>query len=301
MNGPSVQLLSIGAVSDLTGIPSHTLRKWETRHGIAVPIRTDTGRRAYTEEHVEMLRLIKLLVDRRHALAQLAPLDLQALRELANLHETTAPASAISSLALIGPNLSRALPTHPAVLERFSGTPGGWQPEHDAQFDAIMIECDTLNDAGEALVQSLSARAEQLIVTYRFGTRQRASRLEAIGARCLQGPVTDELLTNLLTLNSTGPADPPPEPRFDREELARIAALTPGIECECPNHIARLLMDIASFERYSEECVDTDPAERALHSRLQSISAQARHLFEEALIAVSTADGLPLNMNSPSR
>ncbi|MDG2278761.1 MAG: hypothetical protein P8L31_12435, partial [Pseudomonadales bacterium] len=79
---------------------------------------------------------------------------------------------------------------------------------------------------------------------------------------------------------------------------ARIAALSPNIACECPNHIAKLLMDISSFERYSEQCVETDPDERALHAQLGDISTKARRLFEDALLAVATTDGLHLNPNS---
>ena len=53
-------------------------------------------------------------------------------------------------------------------------------------------------------------------------------------------------------------------------------------------------MDITSFERYSKECIDTDPAEHALHQQLASVSAQARQLFEGALLTVATAEGIKL-------
>ena len=76
-----MQQLSIGAVAQLTQIPAHTLRKWESRHGIATPLRSDTGRRIYTQEHVEQLQLIKALVGRGHALAHLAELSIEQLRE----------------------------------------------------------------------------------------------------------------------------------------------------------------------------------------------------------------------------
>ena len=56
-------------------------------------------------------------------------------------------------------------------------------------------------------------------------------------------------------------------------------------------------MDISSFEQYSNECLDTDPRERALHQKLGDISAQARTLFEDALIAVAAADGIQLTPN----
>ena len=55
--------LSIGAVSQLTGVSQHTLRKWESRHGIGIPERSETGRRVYSRETVGQLRAIKGLLD----------------------------------------------------------------------------------------------------------------------------------------------------------------------------------------------------------------------------------------------
>ena len=81
-----MQHYSIGAVSKLTNIPAHTLRKWESRHGIANPLRSPTGRRVYTDEQVERLKLIKHLVAAGHALAHLAALDDSALSDLAKQH-----------------------------------------------------------------------------------------------------------------------------------------------------------------------------------------------------------------------
>ena len=50
--------LTIGAVSRLTSIPTHTLRKWESRHEIVQPLRSESGRRFYTEDHVALLRQV---------------------------------------------------------------------------------------------------------------------------------------------------------------------------------------------------------------------------------------------------
>ncbi|GIS18668.1 MAG: hypothetical protein CM15mP120_05840 [Pseudomonadota bacterium] len=54
--------LTIGAVSRLTGIPTHTLRKWESRHNIVEPKRSDSGRRFYNDQHVERLGMVKRLM-----------------------------------------------------------------------------------------------------------------------------------------------------------------------------------------------------------------------------------------------
>ena len=288
-----MQHLSIGAVVKLTGVPAHTLRKWESRHDLAVPVRTETGRRVYTEEHIEQIRLIKMLVDQRHALGQLTGLSTEALRDMANLHTEPPPAPSPQSIALVGETISRALPANPNVTARFDGSYTDWDNLSSDDFDTFIVECDTIL-AEEAAYFSAHAREDaRLILVFRHAPRRYTQQLEHAGVTCVQTPVTDTTLTSTLSLSTT-PQDTPLPARFGKQELARIAAMTPGIECECPNHIAQLLMDISSFEQYSQQCVDTDPKEQALHRKLALISAQARTLFEEALVAVTTADGITI-------
>ena len=293
----SMQQLSIGAVAKLTDIPAHTLRKWETRHGIATPMRSPTGRRVYTAEQVEMLRLIKLLVDRRHALAQLGQLTLPELEELADLHAPDPPQA--RRLGLIGPNVCHLLLANDRVVERYDDDPGEWANSGN-RCDTVVIETPALSEAACERLLQLGASGMRIIVVYQFASRKQLHRLVSADIICTQAPLQDTDLLNLLDDNGSTTTQHTTPARFTTQELARIAALTPSLECECPNHIAQLLMDIAAFEHYSEQCVDTDPEEKALHEQLSAISAQARRLFEDALIAVTRADGLTLNLRDES-
>lgn len=292
-----MQQLSIGAVAQLTQIPAHTLRKWESRHGIAIPIRSDTGRRIYTQEHVEHLQLIKSLVGRGHALAHLAELGIDDLRELAGLHEQPQAQVQISSLSLVGPNVCWLLSGSGLVQHRYPGNLQGWQNHSGFEdAEALVIESDTLpTEVIEALL-SIKADLTLLVVVYKYAARRTVAKLQERGVVTLNGPVEDSDILVHLEMREAPEFKPTPQ-RFSTEELGRIAAMSPGLQCECPNHIAKLLMDITSFEHYSKECVDTDPAERALHQKLGEISSQARALFEDALVAVATADGIQLKSN----
>jgi hypothetical protein len=55
--------LSISAVERETGLSKDVLRKWESRYGFPAPVRDANGERAYPEEQVSRLRLIKRLMD----------------------------------------------------------------------------------------------------------------------------------------------------------------------------------------------------------------------------------------------
>jgi len=295
-----MQHFSIGATARMTQIPAHTLRKWESRHGIAVPIRTDTGRRVYTEEQIELLKLIKLLNAKGHALSQLADQEIEALRSLAALHQSDPPRSKARSLSLIGPNVARLLHGNPMVEVRYGGEVAEWVRESGkVGTDAVVIESPTVSDDIVEFVQETRRRVPLVVVVYAFAARPKLSRLANAGGTAIQGPANDQGILSLLESADVAPHEAKDSPRrFSTMELARIAHLNPRLQCECPNHIAKLLMDISAFERYSRECAGSNPADTALHRQLGDISAAARRLFEDALIAVAEADGLQISLRN---
>ena len=164
-----------------------------------------------------------------------------------------------------------------------------------ANCDTLVLELDSLTQVALNRLLELASSEPNILVIYKFVPRAVIQQLEQAGMRCIKAPVSDSELMQFLNFTPQAPRNDQPPARFATEELARIAALSPSLACECPNHIAKLLMDISSFEQYSQECVDTDPSEQALHQQLCRISGQARQLFEDALITVAVADGLPLN------
>lgn len=52
----------IGEVAELLNLKTYVLRFWETEFTQIEPLRTESGQRLYTEEHVELLRRIKHLL-----------------------------------------------------------------------------------------------------------------------------------------------------------------------------------------------------------------------------------------------
>ena len=87
----------ISVVVRRTGLTQDILRAWEKRYGAVTPLRTPTGRRLYTEDHVAKLRLLKQLVDGGRRISDVADLDLATLRETA---------SEDASEAVVGPRLT---------------------------------------------------------------------------------------------------------------------------------------------------------------------------------------------------
>ena len=54
----------IGTAARLSGISVATLRNWESRYGLIVARRNESGHRVYTRDEVERLRWIKRHLDR---------------------------------------------------------------------------------------------------------------------------------------------------------------------------------------------------------------------------------------------
>src|SRR5687768_13191910 len=74
--------LNVKTVTKLTGLNEHTLRAWERRYSAVLPKRADNGRRVYTREHVDRLRLLVQLQERGYAIGQIAGLDNSVLKTM---------------------------------------------------------------------------------------------------------------------------------------------------------------------------------------------------------------------------
>jgi DNA-binding transcriptional MerR regulator len=113
---------------------------------------------------------------------------------------------------------------------------------------------------------------------------------ESTAAKHDTGP-KDTLLQNDMLWLSAGDAAPR---RFDDATLRDFAGLSSTIACECPRHVAELLMQLSNFEAYSADCENLSPADAALHAYLKRVAGASRALFETALERVAIQEGLML-------
>ena len=65
----------IGYVSRQTGLSAHVIRAWEKRYDVVQPGRTSTGRRLYSDSHIQHLKLLRQASEIGHRIAQLSQLD----------------------------------------------------------------------------------------------------------------------------------------------------------------------------------------------------------------------------------
>jgi DNA-binding transcriptional MerR regulator len=307
-----------GAVARLTGIPVETLRVWERRYNIVGPRQSAKGQRLYSPAEVTRLTVIKKLVDSGYAIGSIAALGLEALQPMLEEAVLATPRAAGFSatgttgtmgtiaplrVAVIGEAISlrlerRRLPALKVVASSPNSALAA-QALRQVKADVLLIELPTLQretpQAIRALAQQLGA--QQVVVVYGFGPKHVEQELGGLGYRLIRSPLDIDQLQALLGV-------PPPTPmpqigaiaarRFDNKALAEITMASVALHCECPHHLAELLVRLSSFETYSEECESRSPADAELHHYLSQIAGSARALLETALARVVEAEGIAL-------
>ena len=73
---------TIGTLSKLTGLSTHTIRAWERRYDALAPNRSGTNRRVYRTDDLERLGILQRVVDAGHSIGQVARLSTEQLRAL---------------------------------------------------------------------------------------------------------------------------------------------------------------------------------------------------------------------------
>ena len=205
-----------------------------------------------------------------------------------------------------------ATPTSPADGAPGSGEAAGADHAAPLQADLLVAELATLQPESATRLLALASQlgVQRGIVVYGFGSEAAAQRLRQAGWRLNRAPLADaELRTQVAEaaaalgapatvhghdLHLTLAELPVPPRRFDDEALAQLAAASTTVACECPRHVAELVMQLANFETYSAECVQRGPADEALHRHLLHVAGLARAMFEGALQRVAEAESLPL-------
>jgi MerR family transcriptional regulator, light-induced transcriptional regulator len=91
----------IRVVARRTGLTPEVIRVWEKRYGVVEPQRTDSGRRRYTDDDVERLRLLNQATEAGRRISQVAELSTGELRAMV-VEDRTTEAAARQTVGLRG-------------------------------------------------------------------------------------------------------------------------------------------------------------------------------------------------------
>lgn len=319
----STESFGIGAVAKLTGLTDHAIRVWERRYDAVVAARAANGRRVYTTNDVEKLRLLKILTDRGIPISQIAADSIDALRKrleaMSSVVAATAPdriATVVLGDFLVGKLLSTKLDLAPLDLivadtnrETFEADLSRYRA------DVVVIENPVLDEATiERLSSYMSTTgASRGLIVYSFGATAHVDLASDRSIQTLRSPISEEELVAVIVRGHTATArgriaqserrqqrdnspwqlgEPAPARRFNQQQLAKLARISSEIDCECPTHLAHLVSDLSAFEIYSANCASRNDDDAALHRYLHHTTARARALIEDALETVAEAENL---------
>ena len=301
---PDVHEYSIGAVARMTGLTTHTIRKWEARYGAITPYRSAGGDRRYSSEQVARLTLIRELVEAGAPLREVAALDTESLRQMS----TDALGGAgvgvdLVRVGVLGDSLPTILEQHQAFMPelRIEALSLDSETQAGRSFSAIVVEQPTMDESVDEHLQQLrdATGVECIVIVYGYARQTLAVKMSSATTACMRAPINyRELQRTVLALvrNSEQhlPADAAPEQRYSRHVLARVASLPSTVVCECPRHIAELIFALGDFETYSADCESRNDKDALIHAYLKQTAAHARAAFEAALTTVASHENIPI-------
>jgi hypothetical protein len=258
---------------------------------------------------------VKQLTERGHAVSSVAKLPIDRLKELLNfsgsaMPEPKAPPRFRRRVMFLDDALRVRLGRD---LLRFEDVEivdrnhGHHSATDEKQADVVVFDIVTINEKSLDQVRRslLDIGGINGLVVYKFATRASIEQLERAGIICLKGLVTASEVHRACRALPNGAAGtthvmPPPavvsnQPRrFDNAQLARVATLSGTIACECPNHLAELIINLAAFEQYSSECASRNVEDAQLHAQLNQSAGMARGILEDSLARLIEIEGIQI-------
>ncbi len=304
---------SIGVVSRLTGISVHTLRMWERRYGLGASRRSAGGQREYTQVDLDHLQLIKQLLDVGLKIGDIARLPRKTLSGLMREHAPVSakPEASVYRVAVISPLLAHFFRDHsrryPRLAVAFPDvSPAQWLQQPTGEVDLAFLQVDSLHRADLEPIRRLRKQGTTVFIHYQFSRSAVVEELENAGVRLSRGGLDqrriDELVqqgirqqdySSALHRNADRFDLPLPQtrrPLFSEQQLVEASLQTHHLQCECPSHLAELIMALNAFEQYSSQCEADNWQDAAVHACVYSYTAQARSLMERALQAILEQD-----------
>jgi DNA-binding transcriptional MerR regulator len=254
-------LIEISAVSRLTGLSTHNLRVWESRHGVVSPARSDSQRRLYSRDDVRKLGILKALVDRGFSIGRLSNLTFEQLEQRLAESETDSGAAVDDShqssspqaqqrrcrIAIAGQLIAGQFRDEGPLRDKFRVVSEHGTLEELAEAlrphsaDVLIIELATLFDDGiEEIQHQLSAsKARRAVIAYRFASDSALQRIEndLVGITALRAPVNaTEIRLACLAGMDLSPIDAPLSIREDSRHTTESLDQEDSSESAIPPH-----------------------------------------------------------------
>jgi hypothetical protein len=288
----------------------------------------------FAEHDVSKALLLKQLSGAGHGIGSIARLDLAQLRQLCHAdHQAQTPqamaqpVSLAVSLAVVGLGLANRIESRQfagvlsqhriQVTDVMDDLAAALHAPLSDKPQVLLVQVNSLQDTVLESIQALMQRQPfaQTIVLYHFAPDRVVQTMKLAGLTVRRNPISDSELAELLQSILFVDRDRAQAfghqgsviavRKYSDDTLRRVAGISTNVLCECPKHVAELIAQLASFEAYSQECLNKNTEDAHLHSYVRAISGSARSLFENALEKIAQHEGIDLRetarLNPPSQ
>ena len=323
-------LYKIGAVSNITGLTTHSIRAWENRYNLKLAQRSEGNTRLYTDRDIVLLSLLRGLTKRGDSIGEIAGLSEEVLRERLK-HYGPTPVSKTKpkphkELMADSSQLIRAMVLGDTLADYLSGEGSlklSWQVQCKAptpedalaqldseDVDVLMAHIQTLGTDPLTFLEQWNEKTHNApaIVFYDLSNSALFAELVKLGAKMVKWPVDPVVLSQMVMdysmlyrLNRMKGSDKGPELEaspdgskrlFSDAQLMKLCQDSTRIDCDYLKNIASLLFEINSLEAYFKTLSSGSEEDRTLHLELYQKTAKARALLESMLTAACAHEKL---------
>ena len=180
--------------------------------------------------------------------------------------------------------------------------------------DALVADLDLLGDNPEQAVSELerALRPELTVIVYAFAKWDVIERLRGPQRQLMRAPVSARalrsnmlgLIVKHLTQNPAKAVVTPletglmrleqqaPMRRYNDLQLAALQDVRSAVNCECPNQVADLVLQLVAFETYSAQCQNKNEKDAQMHRLLVRVTGHARAVMEYGLKELCAFEGI---------
>ena len=180
--------------------------------------------------------------------------------------------------------------------------------------DALVADLDLLGDNPEQAVSELARalRPELTVIVYAFAKWDVIERLRGPHRQLMRAPVSARalrsnmlgLIVKHLTQNPAKAVVTPletglmrleqqaPMRRYNDLQLAALQDVRSAVNCECPNQVADLVLQLVAFETYSAQCQNKNEKDAQMHRLLARVTGHARAVMEYGLKELCAFEGI---------
>lgn len=180
--------------------------------------------------------------------------------------------------------------------------------------DALVADLDLLSDAPEQAIAEFERllRPELTVIVYAFAKWDVIERLRGPQRQLMRAPVSARalrsnmlgLIVKHLTQNPAKAVVTPletglmrleqqaPMRRYNDLQLAALQDVKSAVNCECPNQVADLVLQLVAFETYSAQCQNKNEKDAQMHRLLARVTGHARAVMEYGLKELCAFEGI---------